>query len=199
MQRECFRTLMILAKTTVLTDFGVCLLVGLVRVILFGGQKSYCGGILDHCTRLQCCNRVLAGQLLPHCLLVACFLACILRCMLEGFMGLGMVLQRRVGMWSHWMGWAYHACDQSCISSLLIIEVNKQNRHLAYKSCALIYRSVAQVAFHPTVFSSYPHTTLQCTKIEPVPNALPPLPSTTQPSSQDRNLLPNRSTIPRFS
>ena len=60
------------SETLVLTDFGVCLLVEHVRVILFERQRSYCGGMLDSCTRLKCWDRVLLGQLLPHCLPVAC-------------------------------------------------------------------------------------------------------------------------------
>ena len=72
MQRECSRTLMILAETLVLTDFGVCLLVEHVRVILFESQRSYGGGMLDYCTRLKCWDRVRLGQLLLACCLLAC-------------------------------------------------------------------------------------------------------------------------------
>ena len=46
MQRKYSQNLMILAETLVLTDFGICLLVEHVRVILFEKQRSYCGGML---------------------------------------------------------------------------------------------------------------------------------------------------------
>ena len=74
----------------VLTDFGVCLLVEHVRVILFERQRSYRGGMLDYCTQLKCWDRILLGQLLPHCLPVACFLACLhLEVYVGMFHGLG--------------------------------------------------------------------------------------------------------------
>ncbi len=63
---------MILAEALVLTDFGVCLLVEHVGVILFESQRSCGGGMLDYCTRLKCWDRVLLGQFLLHCLPVAC-------------------------------------------------------------------------------------------------------------------------------
>lgn len=63
---------MIFADSLVLTDFGVCLLVELVSVILFERQRSCCGGILAYCTRFKCWDRVLLGQLLSQCLPVTC-------------------------------------------------------------------------------------------------------------------------------
>ena len=146
MQRECSRILMILAEILVLTDFGVCLLVEHVRVILFERQRSYWSGMLDYCALLKLWDRALLGQLLPHCLPGACLLAVECVCWnvswawewcYNGGLGGGVI------------GWAaYHACDQSCISSgLLIIDVNKQRIDILVHKCShLIYRFIAQVA-----------------------------------------------------
>ena len=119
---------MVRAGTLVLTDFGVCLLVEHVRVILCERQRSHCGGILDYCTRLKCVDGVLAGPLLPHCLPVACFFGCIGRCWMEGIMGLELVLQRRVWEVESLDGLLIMlAINHACISSgLRIIEINKQ-------------------------------------------------------------------------
>ena len=139
-----------LAETLVLTDFGVCLLVEHVRVILFERQRSYCGAMLEYYTRLKCWERFWRDNCCPTACLLLYFLACIQRCMLEWFMGLGMVFQRRVGMWSHWMGCL------PCLRSIMYFNwlachksKRTKNRHFVHKNCPLIYRFVAQVASSP--------------------------------------------------